>query len=235
MILPDYTIKSDKQTKRLVVLLHGYGSNGADLLEIGHFLSPSLPLTTFISPNAPQTWDMGPFGYQWFGLSDVDPLNPMRMRSGLDRAVPELKKFLEEQLALHNLTSNQLILIGFSQGGILAMDMIFHMPGLGGVISYAGALYPPEKIPSHTQPYPPVLLVHGTLDTVVPYASMEAARQTLSNLGVDVMTQSCQGLGHSIDVKGLHRGLDFLQHTFSKIPSVIVMPESKNLDTSKHS
>lgn len=235
MIYPDYTIKSDKETKRLVVLLHGYGSNGADLLEIGHFFAPSLPLTTFISPNAPQTWDMGPFGYQWFGLSDVNPLEPHRMRAGLDRAAPELKTFLEEQLAQHHLTPNQLVLIGFSQGGILAMEMLFHMPSLGGVISYAGAFYPPEKIPNTTQPYPPVLLVHGTLDTSVPYVSMELARKYLSDLGVSVQTQTCDGLGHSIDVKGLHRGLSFLQETFSKTPSVIVMPESQDSKNAKHS
>lgn len=235
MISPDYIIQSDKQTKRLVVLLHGYGSNGADLLEVGHFLSPSLPLTTFISPNAPQTWDMGPFGYQWFGLSDTHPLEPRSMRSGLDRIAPELKKFLDTQLLQYNLTPNQLVLIGFSQGGILAMDMIFHMPGLGGVISYAGAFYPPDNMPPKGQTYPPVLLVHGTFDTTVPYIAMETARTSLSKLGVSVQTETCKGLGHSIDVHGLHRGLSFLQETFSNTPSVITMPESGHSGVSKHS
>lgn len=234
MIFPDYTIQSDKATQRLVVLLHGYGSNGADLLEVGHFLAPSLPLTTFISPNAPNTWDMGPFGYQWFGLPETDILNPLSMRQGLDKAAPMLKTFLMDQLKHYKLTPNQLVLIGFSQGGILALEMIFHIPGLGGVISYAGAFYPPKTIPSHAQAYPKTLLVHGTLDASVPYACMEDARQKLTDLGVMVKTETCTGLGHSINVQGLHRGLSFLQTTFSSAPSVIVMSDTKKGDTPYH-
>ncbi|MBX9977823.1 MAG: dienelactone hydrolase family protein [Alphaproteobacteria bacterium] len=227
MITPDYVLSSDKETQRLVFLLHGYGANGADLLEIGHFWAPSLPLTTFISPNAPEKCDGGPFGYQWFGIKDLDPLD---MRRGLDRAAPALKDFIEGQARTHNLTPNQIALVGFSQGAMLALEMLFYIPGLAGVVAYSGAFYKPPKV-SFKGPYPPVLLAHGTLDPVVPYASLALAEVSLKKLGVGVETQSCVGLGHSIDVAGLHRGLEFIQRIFTKNSPIIVMNDKSTLNT----
>ncbi len=224
MITPDYVLSSDKETRRLVFLLHGYGANGADLLEIGHFWAPSLPLTTFISPNAPQQWEIGPFGYQWFGLKDFDPFNAHQgnVRQGLDQAGPRLKAFIEAEMKRYGLTSNQVVLVGFSQGAMLALEMVFYIPGLAGIIGYSGAFYKPSQI-TFKGPYPPILLVHGMLDTVVPYVSMSIAEKELKKIGCRVETETGAGLGHTMDVQGLHRGLDFIQQIFTQNSPIIVM------------
>jgi len=219
MLTPDFILKSDTQTKRLVLLLHGYGASGEDLIEIGHFWAPSLPLTTFVAPNAPTICEINPMGYQWFGLSDFDP---MHMRRNLENAAPVLADFITSQVKTYDLTLNQVALVGFSQGAMLALEMMFHLPGLAGIIGYSGAFYKPAHI-DFNGPYPPILLAHGTMDTVVPFVSMATARDALVNLGVDVETEICAGLGHSIDVRGLQRGLNFLQASFTKSSSIIII------------
>ena len=219
MITPDYVLKSDTETKRLVILLHGYGASGEDLIEIGNFWAPSLPLTTFVAPNAPHICEINPMGYQWFGLSDFDPMN---IRSNLEHAAPRLADFIVAQARAYDLTMNQVAIMGFSQGAMLALELMFHLPGLAGVLAYSGSFYRPSTI-DFKGPYPPVLLVHGTADTVVPFIHMETSKKELKNLGVKVDAEQCIGLAHSIDVRGLQRGLNFLQASFTKSSSIIVM------------
>lgn len=202
------------QAQKLVVLLHGYGSNGDDLLEIAKIWQPNLPTTAFFSPNAIETSETNPFGgYQWFGLQDFDHTN---IRAGLDKARPHVNRFLKRLLAEYRLLPSDLIIMGFSQGAMLALDMIYSMARLGGVIGYSGAFYPPLN----TQPLSTsaVLLVHGTADLVVPYASLQLAQTQLRQLGVNVMTQTCSGLAHSIDEAGLMAGLDFIHYQHQNQP-----------------
>ncbi len=221
MTTPDYVFSSDKETKRLVFLLHGYGSNGANLLEIGHFWAPSLRLTTFISPNAHDPWEAGPFGYQWFSIPNHD-LDPKDMRKGLDYASEKLSYFIHSQMHHYDLTPRDVALVGFSQGAMLALEMMFHIPDLAGIISYSGAFYPPSKI-KFKGPYPPVLLVHGALDPSVPYTLMAKAKKDLEDLGCEIETETGPALGHSIDMNGLHRGLEFIQKIFTKNSPILAM------------
>lgn len=201
--------------KKIVLFLHGYGSNGEDLLEIGRIWQPSLEYTAFLSPNAVEPFEGHSFGnsYQWFGLADFTPLN---VRAGLDKARPHLNRFIKRVLAHYRLLPSDLILVGFSQGTILALEMMFSIPRLGGIIGYSGAFYPPTNATLSSPP--PVLLVHGTTDVVVSYAMMQAAQMHLRQLGVNVMTQTCSGLGHSIDEAGLMAGLDFIKYQHQSQP-----------------
>lgn len=208
-IIPQQTVQ------KIVVLLHGYGSNGDDLIEIAKIWQPNLPNTAFFSPNAIEKSEVNPFGgYQWFGLNDFNPTN---IRAGLDKAKPHINRFLKSLLAEYRLLPSDLIIAGFSQGAMLALDMIYSIARLGGIIGYSGAFYPPSN---NTAPLSsvPILLVHGTSDMVVPYASLQLAQNQLRKVNINVMTQTCPGLGHSIDEAGLMAGLDFIKYQHQNQP-----------------
>jgi phospholipase/carboxylesterase len=208
------SIIPQKPVQKLVVLLHGYGSNGDDLLEIAKIWQPNLPNTAFFSPNAIEASEVNPFGgYQWFGLKDFDHTN---IRAGLDKARPHINRFLKRLLAEYRLLPSDLIVTGFSQGAMLALDMIYSMARIGGIVGYSGAFYPPANATPLSSV--PVLLVHGTADLVVPYTSLQLAQTQLRKININVMTQTCPGLGHSIDEAGLMAGLDFIKYQHQNQP-----------------
>jgi len=211
---------SGRKAKSLVVLLHGYGSNGDDLLSIAPYWSQAMPETEFLAPNGPDAWEAYPSGYQWFSLAEF---TPTFVRTGLDAARPHLKEYIQEALAARDLTPQNLALVGFSQGGMVALDMMFALPGLRGVICYSGGFYPSET-PLH-EPYPEVLLVHGNTDMVVPYYYLLEAQKQLEKLGLHPQTLTCSGLGHSIDEEGLKVGEKFLTCLFTQDQPVIYMKQ----------
>ncbi len=196
---------------RAVVFLHGYGASGDDLISLANEWQNILPPTIFESPNGPTFCDINPLGYQWFGLADFSPIT---IRMGLDHVRPIVIAYLNNFLAEHQLSPQDLALVGFSQGTILALDVMLAIPNLGAVIGYSGAFYPPLIFPREIIKTK-VLLVHGTADTVVPYAAMNQARVQLKEHGISVKTQTCRGLGHGIDAEGLHVGGEFLAQRFS--------------------
>lgn len=195
--------------QKIVVFLHGYGSNGDDLIDIGNIWHPYLKNTIFYSPNAVEVSEVNPFGgYQWFGLKDLEPFN---VRPGLDKHQKQIADNLNKLLEQHKLMPSDLILVGFSQGTMVALDVMFSIPNLGGIIGYCGAFYPPVDVEKVISP-PPVLLVHGTADTVVPYAMMQHSKQQLLKMGVNVTTQTCKGLGHGLDDLAINAGLEFIKY-----------------------
>lgn len=197
--------------RKIVIFLHGYGATGDDLIDIGAQWARYLPDTLFVSPHAPDVCEMSPLGRQWFGLQDFNPLN---IRQGMDTAAPLLAGYVKNLMAEHKLEAKDIALVGFSQGCMLAVDMVFHVPGLGGIIGYSGAFYPPASL-DRPKDAPPILLVHGTADTVVPYAALFQAQTQLQLYGVKVTPQTCNGLGHSIDDVGLRVGREYLQRVFT--------------------
>lgn len=211
--------KSGKKPKQLVVFLHGYGSNGDDLIALGESWVDLLPDAEFISPNAPEACDINPVGYQWFGIRDFNPYN---IRAGLDHARPLLIKYLKHLLEVREMNPSQLALVGFSQGTMMALDAIFALPGLRAVVGYSGTFYAPiaQSIPGDS---PEVLLVHGDADMTVPYAAFSEAIRQLSLFGIHARDHTCPGLGHGIDTKGLAVGGEFLKEIFEKPDPVIYM------------
>ncbi len=194
----------------MVVILHGYGADGQDLISLGEIWQSALPNTLFWAPNGLEPCDMYPSGYQWFGLRDLDPLN---IRAGLDRAAPLVATALSQEIAKYNLSPSQVVLVGFSQGTMLALDLIFKMPTLKGALGYSGAFYNPKI----TSPIPSseVFLIHGTLDTIVPYPSLMLAEKELSQMGIKVVTHTCLGAGHEINHEGIAKGQQFLTQLFN--------------------
>jgi phospholipase/carboxylesterase len=206
---PSHGPRSGKRPSRLVILLHGLGADGHDLIGLAPYWAPLLPEAEFLSPNAPFPCDMAPYGYQWF--SSQDRSQEARL-AGVRAAAPILDAFIDEALAERGLKERDLALVGFSQGTMMALFVGLRREGAAaGILGFSGRLIAPELLSSELRSRPPVLLVHGTEDPLVPYHSLAEAKAALDGLGVAAETLTCPGIGHSIDEAGLRRGGAFLQ------------------------
>jgi len=202
---PEVKPASGGKAKSLVVFMHGVGADGNDLIGLASFLSSRLPDTHFISPNAPQQCDMSPSGYQWFSLRDWSPKS---MLEGAKESAPVVNMFLDMQLKRLGLTDDKLALVGFSQGTMMSLFISLRRPHtLAGVAGFSGALIGEEGIVSK----PPICLVHGNADQVVPFAAMGLAEAVLKKHEVEVQTHARRNLGHGIDPEGLDIVAKFLE------------------------
>lgn len=184
----------------LVVLLHGLGADGNDLISLAPELARALPRALFVSPDGPFPCDMAPYGRQWFSLQDRAST---RVLEGTTIARPILDRFLDEALAVWGLKDGALALLGFSQGAMMALHAGLRRPNPpAAIVAFSGALI--GEVPAASPGgYPPVLLVHGEDDPVVPFSSFRYARTTLAAAGVSVEAVSRPGLAHGIDPTGL--------------------------------
>jgi phospholipase/carboxylesterase len=201
------------EPRRLVILLHGLGADGNDLIGLQQYWGRLLPEAEFVSPNAPFPCDMAPYGYQWFSVQDR---TPAAMLAGVRAAAPLLDAFIDDELQKRGLDESAAALVGFSQGTMMALFVgLRRAKSLAGILGYSGRLIAPDLLPSELRSRPPVLLVHGTEDPLVPFDSLAAAETALKGSGVAVETLACVGVGHSIDPEGLKRGGDFLREVLS--------------------
>lgn len=197
--------KGGAAAKSLVILLHGYGANGQDLIGLGQQWQPLFPETAFISPDAPEPCAMNPFGgFQWFDLTLRDPSEYWR---GVQKVGPALDVFLTEQMKHYGLNETKTALVGFSQGTMMALHVgLRRAKAFAGIVGYSGKLAGPEQLKNDIKSKPPVLLVHGNADDVLPVSNIEEARAALEANGVKTETHVSPGLGHGIDMKGLELG-----------------------------
>jgi phospholipase/carboxylesterase len=193
---------------RLVILLHGRGSNGEDLLDLQRFWGRLMPETEFIAPNAPFASEVAAGGYQWLQGQDREPAAVL---AGVRATAPYLDAFIDEELLRLGLKERDTALVGFSQGTMMALHIgLRRARPFAGIIGYSGRLIAAHQVAEDLCSRPPVLLVHGTEDTRVPFQAMMDADATLRAAGVAVETLACVGTGHSIDEEGLVRGGLFL-------------------------
>lgn len=193
----------------LVVLLHGYGSNGDDLIELAPAWQGPLPHTLFLSPNAPQPCPGVPHGYQWFPLSATR--SAAERAAGVAQAAPALNAFLDQQLAALGLAADRLALVGFSQGTMTALHVgPRRAAAIAGIVGYSGALVDAEALKAEVATRPPIRLIHGDADAVVPLGEMTYAQAALEGLGFPVDGFVRPGLGHGVDPAGVELGLGFL-------------------------
>ncbi len=197
---------------KLVVLLHGYGADGKDLIDLANPFGMALPNANFISPDAPHPCAMSPQGREWFPIEEI-PKGAIRASLGLLNLIKNEAKKL-------NLSFKDVVLIGFSQGAMMSMQcLLINNEQIGAIIGYSGALRE-ENINAandqilngkHKFADTPVLLVHGEQDEVVPFQSLKRSKNLLSNIGFNVQTLSRQNLAHGIDPEGISEGMNFLK------------------------
>ena len=197
--------------KRLVVLCHGVGAEGADLIDLAPIWGKALPDAAFAAPDAPEPYDGAPFGRQWWPIGDR---NPARMTAGAAAARPLLDVFIDSELARLNLPGDAYAMMGFSQGAMMVLYAgLRRMTAPRAILAYSGALIAPEQLASRSNSAP-VLLVHGLGDDVVPPVRSREAESALKAAGVPVQTVFTPALGHGIDVAGISDGTTFLRDAF---------------------
>ena len=196
-----------------VVFLHGYGANGADLIGLADPLAEHMPDTMFISPDAPQECDGAPMGRQWFPIPWIDGSSEEESRAGLFQAADDLNAFLDGIMVDNDLLPEQVVVLGFSQGTMMALHVAPRREDeLAGVVAFSGRLLAPETLEDELASKPPILLIHGDQDDVVPPQSLPEAAEALQNAGFkEVYAHIMQGMGHGIAQDGLTVTLAFLR------------------------
>lgn len=206
--------RSGAPPKKIVLLLHGFGSSGTDMISLAPQWQEALPDTLFLAPHAPQRCGMMGAGYQWWGLSGFAP---SALAAGAASAAPAIDAFIDRKLAQYGLAEADLALVGFSQGTMMALHIGLRRPrAVAAVVGYSGMLAGTMGLASEDLAKPPVLLVHGTADPVVPIAALHMSESELKRLGVEVTTHISYGVTHSVDPVGLRLGRDFVAAAFDR-------------------
>lgn len=212
--------------RQLVVLLHGYGADGEDLIALAPHWQRRLPDAAFVSPHAPEPCEMSPMGRQWFSLGRYDPTMMRRdpdrtaavyaeMAAGADAVAPTLDGFIDGELARHDLTDDRLALVGFSQGSMMSLHVgLRRARAPACILGFSGSLLGADRLGREARHAPPVMLVHGDSDDVVPVQSLFDAAGGLGEAGVAVQWHVSRGVGHGIAPDGLDLGGHFLATSF---------------------
>lgn len=200
------------QARSLVVFVHGYGADGADLLGLADPLAPHLPDTVFVAPDAPERCSGNPFGFQWFPIPWLDGSSEAAAAAGLAAAADDLNAFLDARLDDEGLDAETLALVGFSQGAMMSLYIApRRAEPVAGVVAFSGRLLVPERLVEETRVKPPVLLIHGDEDPVVPFADMNLAGEALLGAGFETYGHVMKGTGHGIAPDGLSAAFAFLK------------------------
>jgi len=200
-------------TRSVVVFLHGYGANGADLLGLADPLSEHLPDTLFIAPDAPEACAGAPMGFQWFPIPWIDGSSEEESMRGMMSAVEDLDAFLDALMVDEDVLPEQVVLFGFSQGTMMSLHVAPRREdAVAGIVAFSGRLLTPEALAEEARVKPPVLLVHGDADDVVPPQSLPQAAEALQEAGwQDVYAHVMKGTGHGIAPDGLSVALAFMR------------------------
>jgi phospholipase/carboxylesterase len=202
--------------KQLIVFLHGYGSDGHDLIGLAPYFQARMPDALCMAPHGPHPTDMG-FGYQWFGLRGWQPGDPWPDKAW-DEVVSHgkmINHWIDAQLEKHGLGAHALAMVGFSQGTMMSLHAgLRREAAAAAIVGFSGALLWPQRLETEITARPHVLLAHGDADAIVPFHEMAAAEKSLSGLGVPVRSLACPGLAHSIDNQGLTTAVQFVAERF---------------------
>ncbi len=195
----------------LVIFLHGYGADGADLLGLAQPLAPHLPDTVFVAPDAPEPCASNPFGFQWFPVSWIDGAKPEVMAASIDSSGKLLNSFLDTIEKETGVEPENTMLVGFSQGTMMSLQFgPQRARQFAGIVGFSGRLMDPDLLTA-AKSKPPIQLIHGDQDEMVPYGSMAKAEAALAEAGFEVATHTSPGTGHGIAPDGLSVALAFMK------------------------
>lgn len=197
----------------IVVFLHGYGANGEDLLGLSDPLGEHLPDTLFVAPDAPEDCAGAPNGFQWFPIPWIDNSSEEEAERGMQSAVDDLNAFLDALMVDEDVLPEQVVLFGFSQGSMMALHVgPRREDAVAGIVAFSGRLLAPETLVDDVVVRPPILLIHGDIDEVVPPQSLPEAAEALELAGfTDVFAHIMEGTGHGIAPDGLSVALAFMR------------------------
>lgn len=208
--------KGPAKADAVVVFLHGYGADGADLLGLADPLAPHLPGTAFYAPDAPERSVNNPMGFQWFPIPWLDGSTEAQAKEAMGRSIGAVNAFLDKVLTDEGLTPDRMVLIGFSQGTMMTLHVAPRRDqAVAGIVGFSGRLLAPELI-DEVKVRPPVLLAHGDQDPMVPFADMGLAAGALEQAGFDVQTHVMKNTPHGISPDGLSVALQFLKRHLGK-------------------
>lgn len=206
---PELSPASGNAPENLVVLLHGYGANGKDLMALAEHFAKDMPGTQFLLPDAPHDCEANPGGKQWFSLAKPDP---ELMIAGAKDVANTLNDYLNECLQTYGLSDDKMALVGFSQGTMLAIHVgLRREKPCAGIVGYSGMLLGDEKLPSEITSRPPISLIHGEDDEVISPAAMPLAIKILEECGLEIAGHLRPGLAHGVDEEGVTLGMAFLK------------------------
>lgn len=219
---PSY-VPDNTNINSLVILLHGYGADGQDLIDLAPFFASFLPNTAFHSPDGPEICEVSPFGRQWFSLARTDPEFLRRqaatqavafeaMYDGACEAAPLVEEYIEELMGHYQLSAAQVCLVGFSQGTMMALHVgLRRSEPFAGLVGFSGALVGSSKLVNEKKSSPPILLVHGEDDDMLPVHAVDLAKKGLENVDLNTTILKRPGLPHSIDQEGAEAAAQFLK------------------------
>ena len=204
------------EVSSVVIFLHGYGADGSDLLGLADPLGEHLPDTVFYAPNAPERCIGNPMGYQWFPIPWIDGSSEEAAEAGMDAAVEDLNAYLDRVMVDEDVLPEQVVVVGFSQGSMMALHVLPRREDpVAGIVGISGRLLRPELLADEASCKPPVLLIPGDQDEVVPPISMPEAGDALQNAGFEVFGHVMKGTGHGIAPDGLGVTLSFIGKQFN--------------------
>ena len=208
---------SSEQIEQLIIFIHGLGADGNDLIGLAPYFSEVCPNAMFIAPNGPEKCDMMPMqaesGYQWFSLQNR---GKEAMLEGARIAEPTLNSFIDQQIEKYGLQENQVALIGFSQGTMMSMFCgTRRKTEIAGIIGFSGQVVGKEVLKNEITSYPPILLINGDQDELIPIQEQEIAVKALKQENISVENHIVIGLGHSIDLEGIQLAQEFLSKIFA--------------------
>ena len=200
------------ETRSVVVFLHGYGADGADLLGLAEPLAPHMPNTVFYAPNAPEVCATNPSGFQWFPIPWIDGSSEEAAEQSMAQSVVDLNAYLDAAMEEEGLRPEEVILFGFSQGTMMSLHVAPRREDpVAAIVAFSGRLLQPESLEDEVKSKPPILLVHGDQDDLVPIQSMGEAGDKLTEQEFEVYAHVMEGTGHGIAPDGLNVALAFMR------------------------